>query len=365
MQSVSVAEITYQLSFSAELLSAAYFVPPLPKPQGSLLAIDVPTFGVHMQGEITDLDVGAGYRDVTFESFVDAGVSALLTLRSEYSNGVGSDLQIKAASLSLRVNDHRPRTHFIADTLYAMLGLAGPVKVSIPGLNIDLGLHFTMPPSEVAAFLQTRQTYFGLMVIEKATGLKFDIPPHISGEEMNSIALAYHAIVAGQFIWLVNDMTQPTPANEEMLAWFNNLQPAEPNGCTYTLQLGPSREVRKIFGQDVTLGNQSVFIVDGLIENRDDLLRELAMNDGHIVPITFRPRGRRGRYVFTNAPRLPDNPWDEKIEGFIKLEEGLNERLAARYHELAASTVADLTPEEIEAVTSRPELDEDAYLIRD
>jgi hypothetical protein len=365
MQSVSVAEITYQPSFSAEILSANDFVPPLQKAQDSLLAIDVPAFGVHLEGALKDVDVGAAYREVTFESLVDAGVSTLLTLRNEYSNGVGSDLQIKAASLSLRVNDHRPRTHFTACTLYSMLGLAGPVKVSIPSLKIDLGLHFGIAPSEVSTFLQGRQTYFGLMVIEKATGLKFDIPPHISGEEMNSIAFAYHAIVAGEFIWRVSHITQLTPANAETLAWFDNLQPAEPNGCTYTHQVGPSPEIRKIFGQDVPLGDQTVFIVDGLIENRAEIRRELAKNDGHIVPITFRPRGRQGRYVFTNAPRLPDNPWDEKIEGFIKLEDMLNARLAARYHQLAASTVADLTPEEIEAVTARPELDEGAYLIRD
>jgi hypothetical protein len=365
MQSVSVAEITYQPSFSAEVLSASHFVPPVPKPQDALLAIDVPAFGVHMQGELKDLEVGAGYREVTFESLVDAGVSTLLTLRNEYSNGVGSDLRIKAASLGLRVNDHRPRTHFIASTLYAMLGLAGPVKLSIPNLNIDLGLNFARPPSEVASFLQLRQIYFGLMVIEKATGLEFEIPPEISGEEKYSISFAHNAIVSQQFIWLLNDITQPTPANAETMAWFDNLQPTEPNGYEYTLQFGPSPEVRKIFGQDVPLGDQTVFIVDGLIENRDDLLRELAKNDGHIVPITIRPRSRQGRYVFTNAPRLPDNPWDEKIEDFIKLEDMLNERLAARYHQLAASTVADLTPEEIEAVTARPELDEGAYLIRD
>ncbi len=365
MQGMSVAEITYQPSFSAELLSAASFVPPLSKPHDSLLILEVPAFGIHIQGEINDLNVGVGYTEVTFESFIDTGVSALLTLRNEYSNGVGSDLQIKEASLSLRVNDHRPRTHFIASTLYAMLGLAGPVKVSIPALNIDLGLHFAMPPSEAAAFLQGRQTYFGLMVIEKATGRSFEIPPHISGEEMSSIAFAYHAIVARQFIWLVNDITQPTPANDEMLAWLNNLQPAEPGGYTYTLQFGPSQEVRRIFGQEVPLGDQAVFIVDGLIENRDELLRELAKNDGHIVPITIRPRARRGRYVFTNSPRLPDAPWDAKIQNFIDLEDRLNECLAARYHELAASTVANLTPQEIEALMARPELGEDAHLIRD
>jgi len=66
-----------------------------------------------------------------------------------------------------------------------------------------------------------------------------------------------------------------------------------------------------------------------------------------------------------NPPQLPPDPWDEKIDRFIKLEDTLNELLAARYHELAASTVADLTPEEIEAVIARPELSDDAHLIKD
>ena len=92
MQSVSVAEITYQPSFSAEVLSAAHFLPLVAQPQDSLLAIDVPAFGAHMQGEIADMRIGNEYREVTFESFVDVGVSALLALRNEQSNGVNSDL---------------------------------------------------------------------------------------------------------------------------------------------------------------------------------------------------------------------------------------------------------------------------------
>lgn len=365
MPSVSVAEITYQPSFSAELLSAVHFAQPLSKTEGSVLAIDVPAFGVHLQGEISDLEVGAGYREVTFEALLDAGVAARLTLKSEYSNGASSDLQIKEASISLRVNDHRPRTHFVADSLYAMLGLAGPINVSIPSLSINLGLNFAVSPLRVSSFLQLRQTYFGLMVIEKATGLKFEIPPHISAEEMNSIAFAYHAIVAREFIWRVNYATLPTSANAETLAWFENLRPAESGGRTYMLQLGPAQEVRTVFGENVPLGEQTLFIADGVIENRDDSRRELAQNDGHIVPITIRPRSRQGRYVFSNPPRLPQPCWDEKIQSFISLEDKLCERLAARYHELAASTLEGLRPEEIEVVTTRVELDSDAHLIRD
>lgn len=343
-------------------VSDAWFSRRLPAPQDLQLSIDVPAFEAQIAGEITDLRKDDAYREVTIESIVDAGVLALLTLHNEPSNGA---IQIRSASLSFQVAEHSPRSHFIADTLYAMLGLAGPVRISIPDMNLDVGLHLNIEPAEISKLLQRRQTYFGLMVIEKAIGLEFEIPLHISGEEMNSIAFAYHAIVARQFVWRVNEIALPPPANEEMLAWFDNLQSTQPNGCVYKLMFGPSPATRTVLGQTVSLGKETVFIEDGVIENSDNVRRELAQKDGHIVPIRIRPRSRKGRYVFSNSPRLPDNPWDEKIEQFIKLEDVLNERLAARYNELAASTVADLTPEEIEVVTSRPELDEDAYLIRD
>jgi hypothetical protein len=362
---VSIAEITCQPSFSAEVLSAAHFPPLVTQPRDSLLAIDVPAFGAHMQGEIADMRIGNEYREVTFESFVDVGVSAMLALRNERSNGVNSDLQIKGASLSFRVGDQRPRAHFIVNTLYAMLGLAGPVTISIPDSKIELGLNFEIPASKVGELLQLRQTYVGLMAIEKATGVEFDIPPHISGEEMNSISFAYHAILMNQFVWRVNEITYQTPANEEMLAWFDNLKSIEPNASIYKLQDGPNPITRTVLGREIPLGDQTIFINDGVIENRDAVRSELAKNDGNIVPVRIIPRSRKGLYVFADTPRLPDVPWDEKVEAFIRLEDSLNERLAASYHALAASTVADLTPNEIEAVIARPELSEDSYLIRD
>jgi len=365
MRGMSVAEITYQPSFSAEILSAAHFPPLVAQPQDSLLAIDVPAFGAHIQGEIADMRIGNEYREVTFESFVDVGVSALLALRNERSNGLNSDLQIKGASLSFRVGDQKPRAHFIANTLYAMLGLAGPITVSIPDSKIELGLNFEIAPSKVGELLQLRQTYVGLMAIEKAAGVEFDIPPYISGEEMNSISFAYHAILMRQFAWRVNEITYQTPATEEMLGWFDDLKSIEPNASVYKLQDGPNPIKRTVLGREISLGDQTIFINDGVIEHRDAVRSELAKNDGNIVPIRVIPRSRKGLYVFANTPRLPEVPWDEKVEAFIRLEDSLNERLAGRYHELAASTVADLTRKEIEVLIARPNLSEDAYLIKD
>ena len=154
-------------------------------------------------------------------------------------------------------------------------------------------------------------------------------------------------------------------ATDEMLTWFDNLESVDEDGRVYKLMFGPTPTTRSILGREISLGDQTVFINDGIIEEREVVRRELAQKDGHIVPIRVIPRSRKGRYVFANTPRLPETPWDEKVENFVSLENALDERLAASYHDLAASTVAELTPEEIKAVTARPELDEDAYLIRD
>jgi hypothetical protein len=72
-----------------------------------------------------------------------------------------------------------------------------------------------------------------------------------------------------------------------------------------------------------------------------------------------------GRYFLPEAPKLPDDPWDDKTVACILLEDEINARLAERYNALAASTLEGLTPEEVKIVTSRPTLDDDAGLTED
>src|SRR5712692_10582196 len=240
MQRMSLAEITYQPSFSAELLSASRFLPPLKKTPDLVMSIDGSAFGGKITSEITDIMIGDGYETVTFESVLDADVSAFLTLENQRTNGATGDLRIKNASVRLDVKRHRPRAHFIADSLYAMLGLAGPVRISIAGLSIDLDLNFAIRPSEVSKFAELRQMEFALMVMEKATGAEFDIPTHVSGDEMNSIYFSYHAVVKSEFDWRLNEMIQPIPATREMLTWFDNLKTYETESGVYKLMFGPS-----------------------------------------------------------------------------------------------------------------------------
>jgi hypothetical protein len=330
-----------------------------------MLHVGISDFDLHFAASLIDVQTAADYSEVIIKAFIDQGVSARLTLRNEPATGANEPLQIKEVSLNFDVTENRPRPLFFSDSLYAALGLAGSINISMPELGMDVGVHFSMPLSGVSTLLQRRQIYFGLMVIERATGLKFEIPEFIPGEDIDAIAFTYHAVVARDFRWLCNEVTLMPPATKEILIWLNNLPTTEPGGIIYRVMFGPAPKSRTIFGQTVALGDETVFLDDAVIQNREEVLRRLAVNDEQIVPVTFRPLSRKGRYVLPNAPRMPNVPWDERLVGCINLEDTLNERLAARYHELAASTLAGLTPEEIKAVTERPVLDEDAHLIGD
>jgi hypothetical protein len=339
--------------------------PAVPQPPDLRLHFSVPDFGTQFAAPLVDLRTKNDYSEVVMEAFIDEGVTARLTLRNEPAKDAYESLQIKEASLRFEVSQHSARAHFFGDSLYAVVALAEGVTISLPGTGLDIGLQFKMPLSEISTMLQLRQIYFGMIVVERATGLKFDVPKFIPGEDIDSISFSYHAIVAREFRWLCNEVMLEMPATDESLTWISNLQPTEPGGSVYKVMFGPRPRHRTIFGQTVALGDETIFIDDAVIQNREEVLRELSPGDGHIVPVKFRPLSRKGRYVLPQAPTLPDEPWDEGIVGCVELEDALNERLAGRYNELAASTLIGLPPEEIEALTVRPALDEDAHLIGD
>lgn len=370
---MSALATTFQPSVTAALLSGSRWSPSAistpslasPKSPDIMLHVSISDFDLTFASSVVDLQTAQDYSEVVIKSFIDPGVSARLTLRNEPATDVHEPLQIKEVSLNFDVDGHRARARFFADSLYASLGLAGKVNISIPQLYLDVGAHFEMPLSEISDLLQRRQIYFGLIVIERATGMKFEIPQFIPGEDIDAISFTYHAIVARDFRWLNNEITLFMPATEETLSWIKNLPTTEPGGFVYRVMFGPAPRSRTIFGQTVELGDETIFLDDAVIRNRDDVLRKLERNDGQTVPVTFRPISRKGRYVFPKAPRLPNAPWDERLAGCINIENILDSRLAARYNELAASTLTGLTPEEIEAITERPTLGEDAHLIGD
>jgi predicted HTH domain antitoxin len=311
------------------------------------LSIELPVFGGALTGDIVDLQSTDNYAEITFKAIVDVGVTALLTMRNEPSKGPEEDLKIKDVSLSFHASEHRARALFITDTLYSMLGLGGQVKVLIPSVNVDLTLQFKVSLSNLSELMQRRKMYFGLMVIEKATDKEFQVPEYISGEDMSAIFFAARAILDRQFIWRVNEVIQPTPASDETVAWFQNLETSTLDSSAFRLMLGPTPVAKVVLGQNVSLGPQIVFLEDAVIEDRENVRSALGFKDGRVVIVRIRPLSRVGRYVFSTAPTLPHGTWDQNVRQFIDLDMTLSQALIGRYLTLMSLIVPELPPEQM------------------
>ncbi len=364
---MSVAQVSQYPPMIAAVVAGGYWQPaasPDAAPQSataqeSEFGIMMPGFGLSFGGGLSDMNLADDYSVVTFKALIDPGLIVLVTFRNDVTNAAGN-LQIRELSINFDVTDHRPRTHFLAASLYAMLPLGGPIRVTIPPSGIDVTVTFSAPLREVSSLLQKRQTYVGLMVIERATGRQFQIPEYISANEMKAISFTFHAITQRMFQWPAKITAPlPLPANEESVALLDSLPTADPGGSVYRLHFGPDPMSETIFGQTIPLGPRTVFIDDAVFQDFEGARRELAKLDGRIVQVPVRSVSGIGRYFLPEAPKLPDDPWDDKTMACILLEDEINARLADRYNALAASTLEGLTPEEVEIVTSRPTLDDD------
>jgi hypothetical protein len=372
MLSVNIVTSTHEPVVRAAIISAGAWLPTgLPTfltGSGTFdirLLLGVPDFDLYIAAPLVDLKANEDYSEVIITAFIEPGVSARVTLTNEAATGSDHPLKIREASLNFDVDANRARPHFFSDSLYAVLVLARSVQITIPEVRLDIGVHFEAPISEISTLLERRQIYFALMAIERATGMEFEIPEYMSGNDISAISFTYHAILEREFTWVCNDVTLMLPATQESIAWIRNLPATEPGSSTFKVRFGPTPKSQTIFGHKVFLGDETVYLTDVVIDNLPSILLELSRNDGHPVAVRFRPLSRIGRYLLPDAPHLSDSNWDESLLNCINLEDRLNERLTARFHELAASTLRDLTPEQIKDVTSRPVLGEDAHMINE
>jgi hypothetical protein len=113
----------------------------------------------------------------------------------------------------------------------------------------------------------------------------------------------------------------------------------------------------QVLGQPVPLGRWKVTIEQAVIEKPDELRRAMEQGDGRDVTMSLLSLTGEVHFDFPEAPRLPDAPWDSKIEEMEGLETQLRSRLASRYHVAAARSLAGYSDEEQSELTMRPEMD--------
>lgn len=286
---------------------------------------------------------------------VDENVDFILTVASHQIESAAT-VESGRFSLNYRISKPSARAHFVATTLMATFALAGGVRLRVPELKIDQWLNITVPLPEISKLLQSRQGAYRFMVVGKAVDREFLLPPAIPTKDKNDVAFVYHAIVDRSFAWHSGTHQATLPATRESLAKLPSQQPFRFPHPVDSLK-------HKVLGHPINLGRTTITIEDAIIKNLDAIRRELDQDDGHLVKFEIESLSDQEGYDFPDAPRLPKQPWDMKIQSLVDLDSQLDSALLDLYNNLAAATLDGLSDEQKAAVTARPELGEEAFSI--
>jgi hypothetical protein len=353
---MSTVILENQASVAAEIisvLSAGVIVAP---PRNLFLEISVPSLGDgQFRLELTDLDdseVEEGR--LVLGAKIDTNVRFVITLLGE---SAADGFQTNGISIRFETLVRTAESNFRGATLRAALSLATQTRLALPGLTLDLWFRLNEPLREISEMLKLRQTMYRVMVIERATARHFEIPPFISGEDMEAISLLYHAITERAFGWPLEAVhTVFYPASKDVA---DSLE--ERNQSSTFVH--PSFQ-RSLFGIEFPLGEATITIVDNHIEDFEQVKEELRTDDGHPVAVRIRSLIGLAHYRFPHAPRLLDAAWTLDLQTLINMEGQLDTALMERYNALAAATLDGLSEDQKAEITKRPEIGE-AFLIDD
>jgi len=324
-----------------------------------LLTIGIPDFQLKIDLPIVDMEFSKQEGICEFKLALVPDALFNISLYVE-RNQEEDTFRVRQISVNHELLTNRALPEFVALTFRALFSLANLVSIYIPDANLSISTSFDYPLKEISRMLQNRQLAYRVMVIEKALDIDIELPPNdISGEEVGTIAYAYHSIVERTFDWQCNSVSYSIPANQESLNWLPPSKKLSPT------EFPPMPIVKTLFGRELYLGRSIGRIENSVIENYQDVKRELSLLDGHLVNLVIRPLDGRMRIETLDAPHLPEYPWEERIQQLIDLDLQLSEKLANRHHALVAVTLDGLTEERKLAITARPELDETAFLVED
>lgn len=334
---------------SLQLLQIVHTVEPVS------LAISIPDFNSVIDGTIVQLERSEEVGSIGIKVSIDASVEANIAFAGRLNEDRES-FEIEEVLFRLAPTEDCARADFVATTINAALSLSEKVYFHLPETIALAG--FDLPLIEVSRLLQSRQTSFRLMTIERATGIRFALPPlGFSGTDIAGIIFVFRAIVDRAFTYhLINGIPIEIKADEEGAKSLRSLEESR------VMAFGPEEMSKPLLGVEISLGRMTVKIPDPYIVGIERVREEIAMGDGHLVTVLVRSVTNQALFELPEAPRLPPDAWDRRTQMLIDLEETLDSHLIERYHALAASTLAGLSTEERTRVTKRVELDDDTFL---
>lgn len=322
----------------------------------SLIAA-IPDFNLELSTFITNVSRQIEARDMvgyTIEADVYKDVDLIVNL---LGNLIEDTFKIEEVSLNTNFSNETAESDFIASTLLAAIELSKEVFLRMPDIEFDLKVSFQSLPLEISRMLQRRQFAYRIMVIERATGYKFNLPSEILAKDVENVAFIYQAIINRSFIFPFSSVTYPNvPATQENLEQFTELSTKS------FIVFADSKPIKRtILGKDISLGEGSFVIQNAAIDDWEKVKEELSRADNHPVEIVIRSLSGQAEYDLPLAPKLPRAAWTSFVQTLIDLDAGLDKRLVERYHHLAAATLNGFSDEEKQIAVERPDLEIEVY----
>ncbi len=338
---------TLQPEIMAGVLTGTVYSPLPDRVREHQAELVFPAFHYSLSAPVVEMFMVADSGQSTVKIALDEAVTMICELKGKRLNG----REKMDVSVSFENAADRARASFVAATLQCLLWLAGPMKLRIPALELDLEVEFIAPLEEVNQTMHIRHVAYRLMVIERAFDRKLTRSLLFFDADVDRIAFVYHAIVDRSFVWPFFQAQFPFPANEQSL---DILKDADRPSVR---RLNVAHYEADVLGVSLALGRAIVTIENGVIVNLEEIGRELGTLDGHEFPALIKSLTGAATYEFPDAPRLSETKWDKRIEEFLALDRQLDEAIFQAANQLAAQSLADLNEEEKAEVTARPQFD--------
>jgi hypothetical protein len=248
-----------------------------------------------------------------------------------------------------------PTSVFLLKTLWIMFSLSANVGIEIPELNQKAMMLFSANLNAISESLQVRQIAYRLMIIEKTFKIRLPFPQFIDGKDVENIAYCYHSVVDRKFEWHCKSAITTWTATQTYLS----LLPEQ--NISFPIQYGIEPIEKEIFDYRINLGLQSGKIEEAVLDNFDEVKTKLSKLDGSEVLAHVRSKNGLVQIESITTPNLSTKAFTKDIWQLIVLEEKFSSMYFDKYLNSFSDAFESLTDEQIQVMTERPTLEQEAF----
>ncbi|CAN5656525.1 hypothetical protein BH20ACI4_BH20ACI4_03440 [soil metagenome] len=314
--------------------------------------LEFPDFDHKFNFEVIKIEGELSASEIVFYLKLDDNViKAILSGNRQKGEG----LYINNIGFGDEVQGQTPISVFLLKSLWAMSSLSKEFKIQIPDFNQEATISFDTNLNKVSELLQIRQVAYRMLVIEKTLRVKLPFPQFIDSKNFRTIAYCYHSIIDRKFKWLWQPRKMPWIALQK----YVSLLPKENVPFSFQEESEPIK--KEIFDHQIDLGLQTGKIEDAVVENFEEVKKELSKLDGREVLAQISSKSGVVQIESITTPHLPEKAFSKDIQKLIDLEEKLDTFFFDKYLNSFSDAFEDLTDEQIQAITERPDLEEEAF----